>query len=196
MNSVLCAMSNLFSTAHTTSCQVYPSEYAYRDDTVNRAEPFSANCMRYPPITQDQGIPYIHCDGTQLQLNDSNLGQDQYQVAVYYWWSTGSDAQLLFMFHTSISLTTITLHYYSDSDRGLPRLRFYSVPDDFNVWNVPSISYPCVNVVAVPPGVELTGRRNISIDISFNTKKVLMYKFSSNFQFAVSEVEFFTCNGK
>ena len=54
-----------------------------------------------------------------------------------------------------------------------------------------------VDVAAVPPVREPAGRRSVSItDVNFNTKKVLMYKFSSSFQLAVSEVEFFTCNGK
>ena len=196
---MMCAMSNLFSTAHATSCQVYPSEYAYRDDTVNRAEPFSANCRRYPSASHNQIIhpeDYTHCAGTQLQLTDSNLGQEQYQVAAYYWWSAGRDAQLLFIFHASIFLTTITLHYYSDSDRGLPRLRFYSVPDNHSIWNAPTISYPHVDVAVVPPGGEPAGRRNVSINANFNIKRVLMYRFSSSFMFAVSEVEFFTCSSK
>ena len=93
-------------------------------------------------------------------------------------------------------MTTITLHYYSDSDRGLPRLRFYAVPDDLDIWDPPTTSYPYVDVARVPPGGEPRGHRNVNISVNFNTKKVLMYKFSSNLQFAVSEVEFFACNGK
>ena len=107
-----------------------------------------------------------------------------------------NDGKLLFIFPTAVSLTTITLHYYSSNFQGLPRLRFYAVPDNFSVWNVltTSTGYPYVDIAGVPSNRELAGRRNISIDISFNTKKVLMYKFSNNFQFAVSEVEFFICN--
>ncbi len=108
-------------------------------------------------------------------------------------WITGNNAQLLFIFSTRISLTTITLHYYSDSDRGLSRLRFYVVPDDFDVWDAPATSYPHVGVAAVLPGGEPAGCRNISINVNFNTRKVLMYKFSGTFLFAVSEVEFFIC---
>ena len=192
-------MSNLFFTAHATSCQVYPSEYAYLDDSITRSESSSANCRNYPPSVQDHGIHpenYIHCDGTQFKLADSTFGQEQYQSSDYYVWSTTRDSQLLFILPTRVSLTTITLHYYSDSDRGFPRLRFYAVPDDFDVWDAPSTSYPRVDVASVPPGGESGGHRNISIRVNFNTKKVLMYKFNSNFQFAVSEVEFFTCNGK
>ena len=184
-----------YSTVFATSCQTHPSEYAYHDDSVTRAESPSANCRRYPGgyAYQQQ---YIRCDGTQLRLTDSNLGQEQYQVAAYYRWSAGIDAQLLFIFHTRVSLTTITLYHYSDSVRGLPRLRFYAVPDNFDVWDVSTTGYPHVNVASVPPGGEPAGRRNVSISVNFNTNKVLMHKFSSSFVFAVSEVEFFTCCGK
>ena len=93
-------------------------------------------------------------------------------------------------------MTTITLHYYSDSVRGLPRLRFYAVPDDFDVWDAPTSGTPNVRVAAVPPGGEPAGRRSISISVNFNTKRVLMYKYSSSYQLSVSEAEFFMCHGK
>ncbi len=92
----------------------------------------------------------------------------------YYWWSTGSDGQLLFIFPTRVSLTTITLHYYSDSIRGLPRLRFYAVVDAFDVWDAPTTNFPHVEVAAVQPGGEPAGHRSVSINVNFNTKKVLM----------------------
>ncbi len=104
---------------------------------------------------------YIHCDSNQLQLIDSNLGQEQFQHSEYYWWSAGSDGQLLFIFPVTVSLTTITPHYYSDSNRSLPRLRFYAVPDDFDIWNAPSTSYPRADVATVPPGGEPAGHRSI-----------------------------------
>ena len=177
--------------AQATCCQVYPSEYAYRDNSVNRAESASANCRKYSNDLQ-AGVftdQYTHCDGTQLQLIDSNFGQEQYEPANYYAW-IDSDGQQLFIFPTRVSLVTITLHYYSDSTRGLPRLTFYAVPDNFDVWDAPSHTPP-VDVAAVPPRREPAGRRNVSINVNFNTKKVLMYKFSATYQFAVSEVEFF-----
>ena len=181
---------------------MYPSEYAYWDDSVNGAddESSSANCRRYkgglqaPPgvYTND----YTHCDGNQLKLTDSDIGQERYHAPDYYVWSAGKDWQLLFTFPTGVSLTTITLHYYSDSARGLPRLILYAVPDDFNVWDALTIGNPHVDVASVPPGGEPAGRRSVSINVNFNTKRVLMYKYSSSFQLAVSEVEFFTCSSK
>ena len=54
----------------------------------------------------------IHCDGTQLNLADTNLGSEwPFNSSSYYQWS---DGQLLFIFPPVVSLTTITLHYYSD----------------------------------------------------------------------------------
>ena len=185
-----------FYTAHATSCQVYPSEYAYSDDSVIRTESASANCRKYAGALQEEVFTdkFIHCDGNELKLTDSNFGLEQYQSTDYYQWSAGSE-QLLFIFSTRVSLTTITLYYYSDGARRLHRLRFYAVPDDFDVWNAPTTSYPHVNVASVPPGGEPEGPRSVSIDVNFNTKKVLMtlYEDSSSFMLAVSEVEFFTC---
>ena len=180
--------------AYAISCQVYPSEYAYKYDSVNRAEPSSTNCRSYPPSGQDQSPEqHVHCDGIPLQLADSNIGQEQYQSSEYYWWAAGSDGQLLFIFPTRVSLTTITLHYYTDNFRGLSRLRFYAVPDDFDVWAALTTGTPRVDVAEVSPGEEPTGRRNVSINANFNTTKVLMYKYRSSFKFAVSEMEFFMC---
>ena len=180
------------STALATSYQVYPSAYAYRYDSVNRAESSSANCRPYKDDLE-RGIDtsmYIHCNGNSLKLTDSIIGPAEYSSSHCYWWNAESDGKLLFIFHTKISLTTITLHYYSDSDRGLPQLRFYSVQDDFNVWEAPTTNYPSVDVAAVSPGREPAGRRNISISVNFSAKKVLMYKYRSSHQFVLSEAEF------
>jgi hypothetical protein len=131
---------------------VYPSEYAYRDDSVARAERASANCRRYPPRTGDGGFVYTHCDGEQLKLSDSNRGSNtEYTSTSYYVWTSGSAEQLLFIFSTRVSLTTITLHYYSDSIRGLSRLRFYAVPDEFDIWDIPTLGTPFVGTPLVPP---------------------------------------------
>ncbi len=146
----------------STSCQVYPSEYVYTFASVNRAENTSANCRRYPKALLQARVylpDFTHCDGTHLTLVDSDLGPEQYLATNYYVWSAGSDEQLLFIFPTAVSLTTITLHYYSDSDRGLPELRFYAVLEYFDVWDrlreFISYMYPRVDVASVPPG----GRR-------------------------------------
>ena len=179
-------------TALATSCQVYPSEYAYHDNSVSRDESPSASCRRYEDTFTYSG-QYTHCDGRQLKLIDSELGPEQYQSTDYYVWITGSDRKLLFIFPTRVSLTIITLHYYNDSERGLPRLRFYAVQNDFDIWDTLSTNTPSVDVATVPSGGKPAGHRSISININFNTTKVLMYKFSSSFVFALSEVEFFTC---
>ncbi len=149
---------------------MYPSEYAFRDDSVSRADTLSANCRSYPSnlevgVNQED---YIHCDGTQLKLTDSDLEKEQFSD--YYQWPGNSDGELLFIFHTTVSLTTITLHYYSNNLRGLSRLRFYAVPDDFNAWNSPTTSTPHVDVISVPPDGEPASRRSVSISVNFNTE--------------------------
>ena len=117
-------------------------------------------------------------------------------------WTAGSgNSQLLFIFPTRVNLTTITLHYYvyvySGNNRGLPRLRFYAVPDDFHVWDAPTASHTHVDVTAVPPDEEPAGIRNISVGFNIVTMKVLLNKFSSGYSFALNEIEFFSdfCGG-
>ena len=139
---------------------------------------------------------YIYCDGTQLTLADSDTGSEQYSSRDYYVWNAGRDWQLLFIFPTRVSLSTITLHYYSDSVHGRPKMRFYAVPHDFDIWDAPTTNSPHVDVESVPPGGEPAGRRSVNINVDLNTKKALMYKFSSSYQLAVSEVEFFTNKSK
>ena len=136
---------------------------------------------------------YVHCDGTQLRLTDSDYGSEQFTASDYYVW-IGNETrshQLLFIFPTRVNLTNITLHYYSDSDRGLPRLTFRAVPDNFNIWDSPPASNSHVEVATVGPNGEPTGQRNLSISFSFMTKKILLYKYRSAFNFAMSEIEFF-----
>ena len=178
---------------------VHPSEYAYKSNSVTRSEKGEANCRMYPANSGDGRIQYTHCDGTQLRLTDSDLGSDQYSSSDYYVWNAGSSRQLLFIFATRVNLTTITLHYYSDNLRGLPRLRFFTVPDDLDVWDAvtASISQQIVDIAAVPPYGESAGLRNVSVNLDFmNVKKVLLYKYHSSIILAASEVEFYTYKSK
>ena len=90
------------STVSSVSCQVYPSEYAFRYDSVSslRVEGVSANCVRYQSGLQENVYTelYIHNDGTQLWLSDSDLRQEQYSPVNYYLWPAGNDGKLLFIF--------------------------------------------------------------------------------------------------
>ena len=181
---------------------MYPSEYAYYKDSVYRTERSSANCRNYPVIGSELGSEnYIRCDGTPLRLTDSDIGSQQFTLSDYYKWLVDEtrNRQLLFIFPKRINLTIITLHYYHTSGGGLPRLRFWSVPDDFDIWDAPISSYSYIDVDTVPPDEESADQRNVSIhcdNIVTDTRKILLVKFSSSFSFALSEVEFFTCTGK
>ena len=184
------------SSASTTNCQILPSEYAYHPNTLYHSEHTSANCRNYSPGEAESGIHpehYIHCDGTQLKLADSDFGSDQYTASDYYQWNAGTRSQLLFILPTRVNLTNITLHYYSGSGRGLPRLRFYAVPDDFDIWDASSNSYRYKEVAAMTANGKPTGiiKINFGVDFKTTTMKVLLYKFTSSYSFALSEVEFF-----
>ena len=196
----------LYTAALATSCQVYPSEYAYLGNSVTRMESTSANCRMYQDgLSENIGTEtFYHCDGKLLKLADSDFGSEQYRSSEYYVWSARtSTRQLLFIFPTMVNLASIAIHYYSDSDsiqgrsHSLSKLKFYVVPDTFEVWDAPKSGYRYAQVDATEPGGEPAGHRSVSINVNFNTKKVLMQKFTSMFHFAVSEVEFFTtCLGK
>lgn len=179
---------------------MYPSEYAYHADSVTRAEVTSANCKNYPQGNLPSGIHpenYIICNGTQLRLVDSELGSEQYSSSEYYVWPvTKGSSQLLFNFPTRVTVTTITLHYYSDNIQRLPRLRFFAVPDDFEIWDAPIISYSYVEVTAMQLFEEPADQRKASVYFNLLTKKVLLSIFGSSFKFAMSELNFFSCNGE
>ena len=190
-----------FSTAALANlCQVNTvAEYAYHKTSVTREEKGSANCTMYPSGLQNNGgsEQYMHCNGKPLRLTDSQVGSEHYISDDYYVWDTqSSSSQLQFIFPTRVNMTTITLHYYSDNVRGHPRLRFYAVPDDFYVWDALTQGNNWSEIAAVVTDQTVQGRRNVSRDFNFMTKRVLLYKFSSSKIFALSEVEFLTCNRK
>ena len=175
---------------------MYPSEYAYRSDSVYRNESASANCRNYPSgLASNAGSEnYIHCNGTQLRLTDSDIGSQQYTSSDYYVWiaDESGNQQLLFTFPMKVNVANITLHYYHTSVRVLPGLRFWAVPDDFDAWDAPISSYSYVDVAEVPPSENSPGQRNVTIALVVITKKILMVKLRSSFSFALSEIKFFT----
>ena len=188
----------VWSIALSSDCtKVYPSEYAYHDGSVTRTERSTANCRRFPSGLQ-AGVfteRYIRCDGTRLRLLDSDLGSDQYVATSYYEWLAETvPRQLLFTFPARVNLTTITLHYYSDSQQGLPTLRFTAVSD--NIDNTLA-KYNQVDVAAQPPASgNKEGSRSVSDGLKWNTRKILMIKAGAGFIFSISKVQFFVCNGE
>ena len=122
--------------------------------------------MKYASTSDNvDAIHYIHCDGNKL-LTDSNTGPSQFngsRTPVYLWTSTTSH-QILFAFLATTSLTMITLHYYSgyyqgSHKAGLPRLRFFAVPDDFDVWDAVANSPFSVVVSVISPREEQPAQR-------------------------------------
>ena len=164
--------------------------------------------MRYPrdadwrPSEVNDTWEFIHCNGTQLRLADSNLGSEQYTDDDYYVWDSEAlkGGELLFIFPTRVNLTTITVHYYSDNIRGFPHVTFFDVEDDYDIWDTARVSVLYNRVHLKPPDGESTGRSSVSVnqvDFPITNLRILMYvsmRFQGNFplEFAVSEVEFFT----
>ena len=99
-----------------TCKKVSPLEYAYHGDSVNRVELPGANCRMYPTgiVLPGEGFSeeFIHCNGTQLRLSDSDkdIEQTTFQSYYYYEWSAGTKPrQLLFIFSTRVIITNVTL---------------------------------------------------------------------------------------
>ena len=190
------------------SCKVEPKEYSYKDNSVIRTVSEGNNCIRYDqgdnngdPVDTTQ---YIHCHGSNL-LTDSDTGPSQYDGSrtPLYIWTSSKAQQLLFVLPTTTNLAMITLHYYSgyyqgSHKAGLPRLRLFAVPDDFDVWDasIANSRFSVVVSMMSPEEQRPARRRSVSISFNSNTMKVLIVKIGSDFHFAVSEVEFFTCTSK
>ena len=64
------------------------------------------------------------------------------------------------------------------ASKGLPRLRFLAVPDDFDVWNAPTLSFSHVDIAAVPTGEWSVSHRNVRLSFNTTTRKILTFKFS------------------
>lgn len=81
-------------------------------------------------------------------------------------------------------------------DQGHSKIRFYAVPDDFDIQDsLETDRYPKTFIDEALPGSEETGLRNVSRDVRFNTTRVLMTKSESkNYKFVMSEIEFFSCD--
>ena len=148
-------------------------------------------------LSSADGAQYLECHHpttiTDSNKNHSNFTQET--NGTVYIWSSDPD-QVLFIFSSQKLINSITLHYYSNEDnQGLPKLRFFAVPEDFEVTNRTRSTYPTRVLDAVFPGDEGTGLRNKTRDVPFNTTKILMTKgFTKNYQFYLSEIEFFTSN--
>ena len=186
-----------------TSCgKVYPSEYAYLQDSVYASERSGANCRNYPSGLEPsiRSEDYIHCDGIPLRLADSDYGSEPYNVnsTEYYVWDAETRyRRFLLIFPTRVDMALITLHYYSDSMRGVPHLIIYPIaePDHFYVWDSLTINDVHLLLGLAPPGSQ-PGHRNVSFDsLGINTTKILIIIEAGNF--ALSEVELYQqCDGE
>ena len=177
-----------------TLWQVHPVSVAIRNEVVGLED---ENCipLTSPDVSSASSVEFVHCHHP-TRITDSDKSQPTFTQDTHnsvYIWPSRPD-QVLFTFSSRKLINSITLHYYSNEDnQGLPKLRFFAVPEDFKVTDRPSSSYPTRVLDAVFPGDEGSGLRNKTMDVPFNTTKILMTKgFTKNYQFYLSEIEFFT----
>ncbi len=138
---------------------------------------------------------YVSCEGlTRITNADKSLPSfTQDSLNSVYIWPSQED-KVLFTFSEQKQIDSLAIHYYSNFDnQGLPKLRFYAVPEDFEVQDEVKSSYPMSIIDEVRPRREQEGLRNKSRTVAFQTSKILMTKSDTkNYQFYLSEVEFFT----
>ena len=178
-----------------TSCQVFPTECAYNDASLNASVWSRTNrCERYTETEVPVGIDsnhYLHCSHP-TQLTDSNLGSAQHiQQDAFYIWNNQAGI-VLFTFSVPYTFTQIKLHYYSSSGTSLPRVTIYSVSENYMIWShlpTSSIGY----IPSVDPSTVAVGMWVATLNLLSTTSKLAMYVSRSSYQFYLSEVEFFTC---
>ena len=164
-----------------SSCKVLPHFYVYKQTTI-RSEPPEAGCYPYPTSKA-----YTFC-GERGRLTDDDLGPEcnltGQQHRFYIWdrmYSEGNPGEdrLLFLFLTTVSLTIIQLHYYSQFDEGigLPTLTFYAVDDEFQPWD--ALTPPTVTLLAGPSmDGETPGLKTVNVGL-VNSSYVKLLVYSS-----------------
>ena len=173
---------------------MHPVSVAIRSEVIGLAND-NCNTLSSPDLGTAEGTEYVHCQHP-TRITDSEKSQPIFTQDTYnsvYIWPSKSD-QVLFTFSSWKVIDSITIHYFSNEDnQGFPKIRFFAVPEDFEVSDTPDSSNPTRVIDSVSPGNENTGLRNKTRNVPFNTTKILMTKgYTKNYQFYVSEIEFFT----
>ncbi len=145
--------------------------------------------------TSSVNSQYVSCEGpTRITDSENSILAFTHEThdSVYIWGS--EEDRVLFTFSTEKSFNSLAIHYFSNSDnQGLPKLKFYAVPDDFEVQDALKNEYLMAIIDEVRPGRENEGLCNKSKAVNFQSSKILMTKgYTKTYQFYVSEVEFFT----
>lgn len=189
------------------NCQVYPESYTLDPNELENPVTFgssSSNCT-----TSEHGYQsFITCSHPSI-LTDSYHGTGLYltptDIISNHIWRENKTLQVLFSFSTTTALTRMNLYYYKGHHimnvYGMPALRFYALPDDFEFGSDLPNNTEIIHNVSICLGRNyFHGRHSFKkINVSQRTEssKVLMAKISAGSElFALSEVEFFTDCGK
>ena len=182
-----------------TSCRVIPTQIIGRLTGDNVPFPNGDNC------THCNDTVYFHCY-SPTKLSDNQYLNITFRGWVYQWRYSPSDVPVLFVFPTNFSLNNIKLTFESgplddNTLLGLPMLKFYHVPNDFDIWNYSNLSQ-----LKQLTGVVQLGERQYMLRTSYgvsqftlsftpdniSTKKLLMVItfIEKEFDFSISEIEF------
>ena len=159
---------------------MYPIRLSYQTSNFNHQ--VTDNCTTYQTQYTQCSQPTIITDGIT-------------EPPFYIWGE--APGQLLFEFPTTVNFSSITIHFQYNAMYAQPKLRFYAVPDTFNVGDDPSgQGYDTRVFDEVGLGVGNDGIRQLpgagTQRVQFVTTKVLIRKLedTKEFLFAITEVAF------
>lgn len=176
------------------SASVQPVSYSYLNGSFC-CQDFEANgCVVDRNIDTQT---YISC--TSSLLSDNSLGPANFNESMnkgYYIWNNSGQRQvMLFTFSQNITLTNIEIVYYYYG-RGRPKLRFYLVEDNFQVWDAINNNRISITLDNDVLGENNTGRQTSTKRLNGITSKIAMEIVNDKkFRSVQSELTFCT-NGK
>ena len=129
---------------------------------------YESNSLQNPSVDDVSNCSEITEGGTMLTrcshpivLTDNELGPDNYEESglSYYLLDNSRSNRILFTFSRSVSLSTIQLHYYIDteSEVALPKIRI-SLVNNFNVLDTIPDGIRSSTIDGRDPSPELDGR--------------------------------------
>ena len=188
-----CRLNVHLTLAQSDTCNsVHPVSYSYLDGSFTSLESTAAaHCAT--PITRDE-LVYLTCTSSALTDGDPGpanfTGTDSEEY--YIWDNSKVSQQMLFTFARNFSLTAIRINYYYFRN-GKPKLRFYLVEDDFQVWDSTTADHTSTTFDNMRLEENSTERRIDTNTVHGIVSKILLVSvFDKRYRTVLSEVTFCT----
>ena len=175
----------------TQSCGINPQSISYSNQSFDTGT-HPIDCE----VENVSGRVYMHCSNTVL--TDGYRGPANFNegdTRPYYIWDKPQKQRLLFTFPRTISLTSIILYYYHSINYALPKVRFFPIGDDFQIWD--QVPNDVLSTTIGPVGSsQYMGKASIAVNLTASISKLLMLvEMHKSYGLALSEIEF-CINGK